>query len=144
MLEKDFIDIIDCNFPYNDLEKSIELYKLASSISDNAVFILLEESVRIPKNLMLTVDKWKIKKFLIYVLENYKHKLLKDIIDVSLNVIDDIKNNESYILSLMNELKEFEWLYWALNILYFSINDISWLIDIKYNEVIEKWNNAMT
>jgi hypothetical protein len=69
---------------------------------------LLLESVHIPYNLIKKVDRLKIKKFLNYVLENYKHKLLKDIINVSLNVIDGIKNEESHILNLMEKLKEFD------------------------------------
>jgi hypothetical protein len=38
MKEKDFFDTIDCKFPYNDLDKSIDLFKISSNISDNAVY----------------------------------------------------------------------------------------------------------
>lgn len=141
MTENDFFDSIDCKFPYDDMNKSIELFKIASNISDNAVYWLLLESVDIPYNLRNSVDKLKIKNFLNHVLENYNHKLLKDIIEVSINVIDDIKNDEIHILNLMEELKEFDWLYCALNILYLSLDDKYWILEEKYNEIRNIWDN---
>jgi hypothetical protein len=41
----------------------------------------------------------------------------------------------------MEKLKEFDWLYCALNILYFSLDDKDWILEEKNNEIRNIWDN---
>ena len=48
--EDDFIDRIDCNFPYHDKKESIRLIEESATFSTNATFTVIEEICRIPNN----------------------------------------------------------------------------------------------
>lgn len=48
MTEQEFLDSIDCNFPYFDEKKWKELILQSFTINNNAVFCILDEVCRPP------------------------------------------------------------------------------------------------
>lgn len=48
--EIQFLDKIDCNFPYHDRQESLRLIEQASTLSTNALFSVVEELCRIPES----------------------------------------------------------------------------------------------
>lgn len=137
MTEKDFLDKIDCNFPYNNINKWIELVKVALSIWDNCVFWIIHELVRPPKS--VKINKKKSLKILEYIDNNFSHDLKKDFILLSIQIINNNTIDEWFILNLMNKVKKYNCLSIPLNVLYFSIVDSKWNIENKYNEIIDYW-----
>jgi hypothetical protein len=49
MTEQEFLDFIDCNFPYFDEKKWKELVLQSFTINNNAVFCILDEVCRPPQ-----------------------------------------------------------------------------------------------
>lgn len=137
MLEKDFLDSIDCKFPYN--EKGKEIIKTAVSISDNSVFWVIHELVRPPKSMRSKIKKIDLKELLNYVNANFQHPLKIDILSISEKIINSEIVSASQILNIMDQLRNYRGLYTALNILYFACDDSDWRIEEKYNEIVAYW-----
>lgn len=53
MTETEFIDSIDCNFPYSDIHAATDLITQAGEISTNAIFMVLHEILRAPAHIAL-------------------------------------------------------------------------------------------
>lgn len=141
MKEKDFIDKIDCNFPYNNINKWIEIIDESLWISDNAVFYVIHELLRIPKSKRKIVNKNYILYFLWYINNKFSHGYKNTIMILSNKLLNSEKIQIFEIINYMELIKNFKWLYSALNILYFSVDDINWEIEKKYDEVINYWKN---
>ena len=142
MLEKEFLDNIDCKFPYNDIKKAEKLVKTAVLISDNSVFWIIHELVRPPKSMTWKINKTDSIGLLNYIDNNFWHPLKTDILSISKRVIENDAFNEEEILLVMNQLKDYKWLHTALNILYFICDDFDWKIEEKYNEIILHWDTV--
>ncbi|MDD3144649.1 MAG: hypothetical protein PHV23_00900 [Candidatus Gracilibacteria bacterium] len=131
MLEKDFLEKIDCKFPYNDINKGKEIIEESLLISDNAVFCIIDELTRIPKSKKKLVDSKNILNFLSYIDYRFKHKFKSIILLVSHKLLNKENISVSDILEYMDNLKKNKGLYGALNILYFSVDDINGEILLK-------------
>lgn len=55
-IEIQFLDKIDCNFPYHDRQEGVRLIEQAATLSTNALFSVIEELCRIPESERLTVS----------------------------------------------------------------------------------------
>lgn len=142
MNEQDFLNSIDCNFPYDDIEMWKNIIDTAISISNNCIFGIIYEFFNIPKNLQWKVKKKNIIFLLDYINKNITHHAIKNIINLWTNILNwnNISNME--VLDSMEKLKDDKWLYWALSILYFFWNDNNWEIENKYNEIINYWEKG--
>ena len=139
MQELEFLNSIDCKFPYSDIDKWKTLIENALKISDSCVFGIIHELVRPPRS--AKVNKKKIDEFLIYISHNFHHNFKSEIINISKKKINWEVIKEEEVLSLMEGVKKYSWLSLALNILYFLVDDKSWNIEKKYNEVIDYWKS---
>lgn len=140
MTEKDFLDIIDCKFPYNNLEKWKDLIDAGLKISDTCIYWIIHELVRVPKSLKNKVKKSNLLYFIDYINNTFSWTLKTEIIDFSYKLINSQFIDKVEILVLMEKVKTSMQDSIFLNILYFSIDDIDGNIEKKYNEIIDYWN----
>lgn len=138
---QDFLDKIDCKFPYEDYESGIKVIDEAVSISNYCLYAVIYEIVNVPRNKKIGNDTllWYIN----YIEKSYDNDLNIDIITISKKII----NNEIYekdILLYMNSIKQYIGLYIILNLLFFSIDDSTWNISEKFYEISEYWDKELS
>ena len=144
MIEKDFLELIDCNFPYNDTEKWLRLIDLSLSISNNCIFNIIYELINIPYGLKRLALKKNITMYLDYIDKNFSHELKETILTLAKEVLKWKKVEISDVLERMDVVKKYNWENWALNILYMSWNDKDWKLEKKYNWIIKYWKNSIS
>ena len=144
MIEKDFLELIDCNFPYNETEKWLKLIDVSLSISNNCVFNIIYELINIPYGLKRITLKKNIAMYLDYIDKNFSHELKETILTLAKEVLKWKKVEISDILKRMDVVKKYNWENWALNILYMSWNDKDWKLEKKYNWIIKYWKNSIS
>ena len=144
MIEKDFLELIDCNFPYNETEKWLKLIDVSLSISNNCVFNIIYELINIPYGLKRITLKKNIAMYLDYIDKNFSHELKETILTLAKEVLKWKKVEISDILKRMDVVKKYNWENWALNILYMSWDDKDWKLEKKYNWIIKYWKNSIS
>jgi hypothetical protein len=60
-----------------------------------------------------------------YINKNFNHEFKNKIINIVRKRLNNEYIDELEILFLMDEIKKYKWLSYALNILYFATNDIN-------------------
>ena len=137
MTEPEFIQAIDCRFPYsNDIEAK-KLIELGSTISPNAAFMVLHELCRVPRS--VSTRRYKIKKLIEYWFQHYTHPLNPILLPIALKSLRNENISIKRCLKCMDLVAPHVGCINALNILYFSCVDTEGLIETKYNEIIAKW-----
>lgn len=138
MDEFEFAVFIDCDFPYNDRLKAIALIDQANSISANAMFIVLEElcrpgqGVKVTKDTLLSlIDIWS---------ERTEHPLAQIVVPVARLMA---KGSHCWPVdqaaALMEKIAPFKGLYSALNVAYFSCDDVDELLEVRWKEIHAEW-----
>ncbi len=143
MNEQDFLNSIDCNFPYDDIEKWKFIIDTAINISDNCIFWIIYELFNIPKSLQWKIEKKKVIFLLDYINKNITHYSIQNIIYLWTKILNWSNISNIEILESMENLKNDKWLYWALSVLYLFWNDNNWEIENKYDEVINYWKQKI-
>jgi len=138
MNEQQFIEIIDCKFPYDDIEASLELIKKAKTISDNSMFCVLHEIVRPSREISIELKKQLYSLWL----NNFDHKLINPVKEAADAIIENDELPQERVLDLLTQFDNEINQYCAISILYFSCNDINGKVNTKYNKIIEYWNKA--
>ncbi len=136
--DREFIDSIDCCFPYNQKKKAYNLIREALLLSSESVFAVLHELARLPRGEM--VSKEKLFEMVEYINKYFTHWLKNTIIEVVKTTIRGQDVECAKILTILNEFKKYPYNSMAINIVYFSCDDTDWKVDKKYNEIIEWWN----
>ena len=141
MTEVEFINSIDCRFPYDNEAECLRLIAMAPQISTNAAFMVLHELARVPhsrqieqKYLLRMVDNWG---------QYFSHPLSKALVDVAQKMIckEFVPLNAS--IELMNKISQFPNEYCALSIAYFSCDDPSGKIDEIYESIEALWKRSI-
>jgi len=138
MNELEFIQRIDCNFPYNNREKCSALIAQAVSISDNCAFMVLHELVRPPKKVQPSLikelyEEWK---------NTFNHPLVEEI-EVSVNaLLNNVSLETSKGLEIMKKVENYPGQYNALALAYYSTNEKSGKVKSKHNSILRAWANA--
>ncbi|MDJ0613043.1 MAG: hypothetical protein QNJ29_05160 [Rhizobiaceae bacterium] len=137
MDEYSFLELIDCKFPYEDRSKSMEIIELAASISDNAMFIVLDEICRPPKNVAVTeitltntLYEWK---------KRTSHPLSESIGSLALRMINGYRITPAEVLAIMYQVSKFKGLIAALNIVYMSCSIDSEEVENAYKNILDNW-----
>ena len=133
-----FMDKIDCNFPYSDLTKSKFLIDEATEISEEAVFSIIHEIVRVPKGTSVKVEDRK--ELLKYINNSFDHPLKETVLNLSRMLIEEQEISTEKIISVMNKISGFKDNYNALSIAYFA----SWSEEIEeiYDDIKEQWEGS--
>lgn len=138
MTEQEFCNSIDCYFPYHDKKRVNDLIEEARSISDNAMFSVLHEIVRAPKEVPANL----IKELYARWCNGFNHFLLEAVKEAAEAMLD---NNELTVERALELLPQFEneiGQYSALTIIYFSCDDEHGEVDEKYNQICTDWENT--
>ena len=138
MTEKEFVEFIDCNFPYEDEEKSKALIMQANQISINSSFMVLHEIVRSPlgipqKTLIDLYELW---------LDGMSYKLLPAVCEAAEAMLAGQEVSVDRALELMGKFTTEKGQYNAINIIYFSCDDQDGLVDKLYREIIQRWKSS--
>ncbi len=137
MNEEEFLNSIDCRFPYENESQWRALIHQGKEISENASFGVLEEISRKPfgnkvseKEQLIMVNVWEI--------EN-KHSLAKPVIEAAKAIIKNEPLSVERALELLSQVQTFHNLYCALNIISFACDDVEGLADKKWQEIVNSW-----
>jgi hypothetical protein len=138
MCEKEFLNSIDCCFPYEQESQWRALIFQGNKISANASFGVLEEIARKPfgnpvsqQEQLVMVDVWEA--------EN-KHPLVQPVIEAAKAIITDTLLSTNRVLEMLSQVQAYPNLYTALNIIYFACDDVEGVVDEKRNKIVNFWN----
>jgi len=137
MNELEFIESIDCCFPYNDEKKWKNIISKGVKLNDNCSFAILYEICRVPVS--KKINKIKLFNILEYWKTNFKHPIKDEILNIALLMINKTDIEPKIIIELMKNIQKYKGQYCALNILYFAREDITEEIESEYNKIINSW-----
>lgn len=140
-LEQKFAEKIDCHVNYNNLEEMKNLFEEANVISDESVFIFLEEIFRAPKYKYNNVEE-NFFSILNYVNSRFNHSLKWVAYHSGICILNGKTIPVRRVLVYMNLVKEYYGFVAILNIVTFSarFNSKTHMIDTFYDEIINYWN----
>ena len=140
MNEVEFAHLIDCSFPYSERERAIELVDVSRTVSMNATFMVLEEICRPPQNLVVAtktllelVNVWR---------ERVDHPLANSIVPVARDLVQGKFLTDQDAGELLERVAEFADQYSALNIVYFSCDPASELLEHRFDEIRNRWDHT--
>lgn len=140
-IEIDFLNKIDCNFPYLNKVEYIGLIEEASKISSNALFSILEEVCRIPDSDRQNVSNEVLFEILSLTEEKINHPLKIIVLETAKKMISNQDLDVDDVLLNMKKIKEYPFQYAALSILYFSCNDEDEKLESVWYEITNHWKN---
>ena len=140
MTEKEFINQIDCNFPYSDKEQWKSIILESINISSNASFMILHEVCRVPRSESVSTSTKK--ELISYLLDHFSHPILPILNPVIENYLNQIDTPVDETLKIMKEIALFPDQYIALSLPYMSCDDTDDLADDLYNQITKQWNNT--
>jgi hypothetical protein len=135
--EEEFVNSIDCEFPYFDEAKWRAVVKLGSEISPNAAFGVLEEICRPPYGTEVSVQQ--LEQILDYWRTEFSHPLAESIGDVASLMIKREEISPEEAANLLHIVANYPRIYCALNVPYFACDDKDGTVDKTYKEIIRSW-----
>ena len=140
MTETEFIDSIDCQFPYHSEGECRAIIERGSRISPNAAFMVLHELCRLPSDihvepaLMLSMLKhWQ---------RHFTHPLVEVTLRAAKTMIEGRKLPVEESMGIMKIISAYPDQYNALAITYFSCDDTEGKVEKLYEEIIADWQNV--
>jgi hypothetical protein len=140
LTEQEFIQAIDCCFPYFDEPEWKRLIELGSTISANSGFMVLHEISRPARSANISPEHQKV--IASYWATHFQHPLAERIFNVALRLIDGERLKISEVLEHFNEIRKFKGQYNALAIVYFTSDELEDIIENQYEEIIQEWQSA--
>lgn len=138
--EIEFLNKIDCNFPYHDRQESLRLIELASTLSTNALFSVIEELCRIPESERLDVSTETLLDLLAAAANKLNHPLKEFIVDTANKIIHRQELAVDDAILKMQTVQKYPGQYAALSILYFSCDDKEERLEPVWDDIINEWN----
>lgn len=123
MTEKDFLELIDCAFPYDNKERCIELIDQSLSISPNAVFAVVEEICRVPVSKRQNVSEAFLLELLNVIDNKFEHPIKNLMLEVARVLIKRGEISVDDAILKMEEIVKYQNTFSARSILYFSCDD---------------------
>ncbi|WP_156406194.1 hypothetical protein [Hydrogenophaga sp. Root209] len=140
MSESEFVELIDCRFPYG---KPLEWHRLsacAARLSPNAAFMVIHEACRPPRDTVLaSVEAQAIVR---HVRRRFRHPLYRVAEPAIRAHISGRALSQSKAVRLMRKVAEYPNQYNALAICYLSANDRTGVLDSTYKQVVSSWSNS--
>lgn len=140
MTESEWIERIDCRFPYR---RSIEWRRLsaqAARISSNAAFMVLHEVCRPPRSVRL--DEADAAVIVRHLRRRFRHPLLRVLAPAVEARICGTDLRVSTAARLMRKVAAYQGQYSTLAICYFSAEDRTGALDRLYEQVVAKWSES--
>lgn len=123
MTEKDFLELIDGAFPYDNKERCFELINQSLSISPNAVYAVVEEICRIPVSESQIVSETLLLELLNVIEEKFEHPVKALILEVARVILRRGEISVDDAILKMEELAKYKDAFSARSIVYFSCDD---------------------
>lgn len=139
MTEIEFIESIDCNFPYKSRKRWKEAIKTGNAISANAAFMSLHEICRPPASANIQPEQqfsmvgfWG---------KNFNHALKEPMMNCAKRMTQKnyLQSNEA--IELMNIISAYPGQYNALGIASASVEDDFEKVEEAYQNIIDQWEN---
>ena len=138
-IEIQFLDKIDCNFPYQDKEESLGLIEQAATLSSNALFAVIEELCRIPESQRLTVSTETLLELLSLTALKLDHPLKDLIVSVADKMIRRQELTLDDAILKMQQVQRYPGQFAALSILYNSCEDGEGKLEPIWNKITHEW-----
>ena len=140
MTEAEFSDLIDARFPYGKSGEALKLVELACSISPNAAFMVAEELARPPRSARVSRHRREI---LLGELERrFDHPLKERIFTIARRLIGGCELAVPEALEAVRAIASYPGQYAALNIAYFSADDVAGDVDQAKQQVVGRWSRG--
>lgn len=140
MTEADFIEQIDCCFPYSSPFKWRRAVATALRISPNATFMVIHELCRPPmwdkESSAQRIAIW------VHLSKRFRHPLAKKLSPI---IDAQLSNNEVTVAKAikgMQLVRNWPSQYNALSICYFACNDDKGIADRIFESIIDEWKNG--
>ena len=137
MTEKEFIESIDCCFPYDDLPRAIRLIDLACTISANAAFMVALELARVPRS--KHVPQATLRELLAHLDQRLQHPLKDTVFPVARTMIQGQRIPDADVVALMERFRAYPGQYSALAVIYFAAELASEAVDSAWEATVEAW-----
>jgi hypothetical protein len=138
--EKEFIESIDCQFPYFDRASWQEVIKVGCQISPKAAFAVLDEICRPPLRKEISVQQ--LEQILEYWKVEFHHPLAEPLGNAARLMINREEISVEQAVNLLNLAASYPHLYSALNVPYFACDDTDGFADKIYNKIIQRWRDV--
>jgi hypothetical protein len=139
MNEDEFLDSIDCCFPYEDEGRWRALILQGKEISDNAAFGVLEEISRKPYGNPVS-EQAQLTMVAAWEAEN-KHPLTHSVIEAAKAIVTNQPLSVDRALELLSQAQAYRNQYGALNIIYFACDDRQGRADEMWHKIVNSWKN---
>ena len=137
MTETEFIETIDCRFPYEAPLKWRRLVALAPRISSNAAFMVLHELCRPPRS--ATVSFATRRRILAHLEQRFRHPLLSGLRNLILIVMRGELVTVSAAAAAMRKVSRYPGQYNMLAICYLSCDDRRGRLDDLHEAIVARW-----
>lgn len=138
--EIEFLDKIDCNFPYQNRQESLRLIEQASTFSANALFSVIEELCRIPESERPNVATEILLDLLSFTANKLDHPLKELIVETACKMIRRQELSVEDVILKMQTVQKYTGQFAALSILYFSCDDKDQKLEPIWENIINEWN----
>ena len=138
--EIQFLDKIDCNFPYNDIQECERLIEQALTLSTNALFAVIEELCRIHESERSNVSTETLLDLLALTASKLNHPLKDIILDTADKMIRKQELTVDEAILKMQTVQKYPGQFAALSILYFSCDDKDEKLEPIWNDITTEWN----
>lgn len=145
--EIEFIEKINCNFPYQDKELCIQLIKESAAISDNAIFTVVEELCRIPPMNRSIASHEYLLELLEITAKEINHPLKEMVLNTARVMIVEKVISVDEAIENMKIIRDYPGQWGALSIMYFSCDDtegIGGKLEYTFDSIRDEWNSTST
>ena len=139
MNEQEFIQSIDCCFPYLEEERWKQIVELGVGLSSNAAFMVLHEICRPSHSSGVAPDQ--LKGIAKHWFDRFDHPLKNRLYEIALKRIDRQELSVAEVLDHFKEIQKFRDQYNALAIAYFACDDVEGQIEDPYEEIVRGWQS---
>lgn len=141
--EIQFLDKIDCRFPYHDRQESIQLIEQAAALSPNALYAIIEELCRIPHSKRSSVATETLVDLLAITANQFNHPLKDLIVDTADKMIHSQELTVEDVILKMQIVQKYPGQFAALSILYFSCDDKDGKMEPIWKNIISEWKDLI-
>jgi hypothetical protein len=135
--EQEFVESIDCRFPYEDTAAAEGLVDQACSISSNAAFMVAHELARIPAG--TRIPQATLLELVGYLDSRLEHPLKDAVFPVVRAMVCGERISDADAVELMDRIKLYAGQRNALAIVYFAAEKGGDVVESACESILEAW-----
>lgn len=153
--EAEFINEIDCQFPYSDRERALALASEGLGISTEAAFRVVYEVCNLPRSVAEDIEAHEAMRVMLNqtrhdvlarIERGLSHQLKGLVLQVARDVVDEKRMKRADQIALMRRIEPFRGQYAALQIVLGAGDpDEEWddELDRVYDEIVAAWDRPL-